>query len=56
MELNEYTTYELVKELRKRDGIKSIEVKPDNNYFISVDDDFEDIEIDEVGPITILIC
>ena len=55
MELNEFSTKELVEELRKREGVKSMNVTPYNSYFVFVDDDFEDIEVDETGPAIILI-
>ncbi len=50
-----FTNKELVEELRKREGVKSIDVKPHNSYYISVDEDLKDIELDETGPAIILI-
>lgn len=54
-EIKEFTTKELVDELRKREGVQAIDVKPYHPYFISVDEDFEDVEIDETGPAIILV-
>lgn len=53
--IGNFTTKELIEELRKRENVNYIDVKPNNSYYISVDEDFEDIEIDEVGPATILV-
>ncbi len=53
--INNFTTNELVEELRKREGVRPIDVKPYNSYYISVDEDFEDVEVDETGSAIILI-
>ena len=45
--INEFSTKELVDELRKRDEVKSIDVTPHNLYCVS--------GVKEIGPATILI-
>ena len=51
-----YSTKELIAELRKRQGVKTIEVKGKlEEYFISTSE-MDDLEaIEENGPATILI-
>jgi len=52
--LENFTTKDLVEELQKREGVRKVEIKPNEEYFISS----SDIEIDEIengGPATILV-
>ena len=53
--IKNFTTKELVKELKNRDGVQLVNVEIDDAYFISVDDATTDFEIDDVGPAIILI-
>jgi len=52
--LENYLTKDLIEELQKREGVRKVEIKPNEEYFISS----SDIEIDEIengGPATILV-
>lgn len=54
MNIENFTTKDLVEELQKREGIKKIKINVGEEYFISS----SDIEIDEIendGPAIILI-
>lgn len=51
--LENYTTKELVEELRNREGVETLDIDVNDEYFISsinMDDDIEN-----VGPVKILI-
>lgn len=54
MKLKEYATVDLVNELRKREGVKSIDIVPEDEYSIyTLNEEIEDIE--DSGPAIILI-
>lgn len=53
--IKELITKELIEELKRREGVKVIDVKPYHPYYISVDEDFEDVEVDETGPAIVLV-
>lgn len=57
MKLEDYKTYELVKELEKRKGIEVVFVGPYDNANISVvgEESNDDMNINIEGPVLILI-